>query len=205
LTSISGQTSDTSKILKYHEASLDLCAFYTPLISTATYGLNFDFKYYPHKKFATGFCSSITSKKIGNTFQYAIGQPILSYYELGWINQYDFLQTDRIRIGVNINNGIAISELGDNDIKVKYWTRYGVSTKAKEISTNYFYLLQPGIDMSFRLLSNNHNPDLYLTTKAKYRFVFGDSNYGRQSDFTNYYFGLGLSIIGFTDNKHKTK
>jgi len=203
-----GQTNDSLQGKTKHEASLDLCTFYTPVLSNDLFGFNIDFKYYPAKKFATGFNTSMTQKKIGETFSYSIGQSLIDYYEFGWINQYDFLQSDRIRMGLNLNNGVAISRLGDNEIKVKYRTKYGYQYRAKEVATNYYYLLEPGLDISIRLFSNNHYPDFYLTTKAKYRFVFGDSKYGSMNQFSNYYFAIGLSIIGFTDDnvsKHKTK
>jgi len=196
-----GQASDKFNKTIGGEGTLDVCSFYTPLISTDTYGLNVDFKFYPVKSLATGFCASIANRKIGTAFQYTIGQPIVYYYEFGWINQYDVLQKDRLRIGLNINNGISYSELGDNDVKVKYWTRYGAGEKAKIISTNYFYLLEPGLDINVRLFSHKHDPDFYLTLKTKYRFVFGDIKYGQRSDFTNFYFGLGISAIGFFDKK----
>ena len=195
------QTPSNFTITKDHEATFDLGAFYTPLISTNAYGLNTDLKFYPYKRFATGFCASITNKKINKTFQYTIGQPVLSYYEFGWINQYDILQKDRIRIGLNVNNCIAFSQLGDNNIKEKYYAKYGVQEKAKTISNNYFYLLEPGLDMNIRLFSNKHDPDFYLTLKAKYRFVFGDTQYGQHSDFSNYYLGLGFSMIGLCSKK----
>jgi len=194
-----GQVKDslTSKIK--HEASADFCAFYTPIISNDFFGFNFDFKYYPIKKFATGFNASMTQKKINNTFSYSIGQSLIDYYEFGWINQYDFMQFDRIRMGLNLNNGIAISRLCDNEIKEKYFSKYGYQYRAKAVATNYYYLLEPGLDISIRFFSNKHYPDFYLITKAKYRFVFGDSKYGSINQFSNCYFGLGLSIIGFTD------
>jgi hypothetical protein len=202
-TIIYGQTTDSLKSNVRHEASFDIGAFYTPVLSKDFYGVNIDFKYYPYQRIATGFSASMTNKKINNSFQYTIGQPIIYYYEFGWINQYEIIQTKKIRVGLNINNGIVISELGDNTIKQKVFTGRVFVDKAKVVETNYFYLLQPGLDISIRLLSKNNYPDLYLTTKAKYRFVFGDSKYGHLNDFSNFYFGLGLSIIGFIDEEPK--
>jgi hypothetical protein len=204
-TTILGQTTDSLKSKIKHEASFDFGTFYTSVLSKNFYGCNIDFKYYPYEKIATGICFSMTEKKIADTFSYSIGQPLLNYYEFGWINQYDVVHKNIIRIGINLNNGIVISRLGDNSEKERYWTNYSYRYRAKEVATNYFYLFQPGLDISFRLFSNNHYPDFYLTTKAKYRFVFGDSKYGQLSDYSNYYFGLGLSIIGFTDEESKKK
>ena len=196
-----GQTNDPLNQKPKHEASFDFGTFYTSVLNKDLYGYTVDIKYYPFKKLATGLSFSIAQKKIDNSFSYSIGQPIINYYEIGWVNHYDILQNDKIRLGLNLNNGIVISRLGDNDDKDRYWTKYGYQYRAKEIATNHFYLLEPGIEASFRLFSNNHYPDFYLTTKAKYRFVFGDSNYGQLNDFSNGYFGIGLSIIGFTDHE----
>lgn len=198
-----GQTIDNHEQKRKHEASFDLGAFYTPTLDNHLYGANIDVKYYVYPKIATGLSLSIGQRKITDTFSYSIHQPLLNYYEIGWINQYDLLRSDVVRIGINLNNGIAISRLGDNAEKERYSTRYGYSYRAKKVATDYFYLLQPGIDASFRLFSNQHTPDVYITTKAKYRFVFGDNQYGQATDFSNYYFAVGISIIGFTDDKVK--
>jgi hypothetical protein len=203
---VCGQTNDSLNKKTKHEAAFDICAIYTPILSHNFYGLNLDMKYYPEKKYATGLYISCTEKKINDTFTYSIGQPILYNYEMGWINQYDFVHTDRARINVNLNNGLAMFRLGDNDIKEKYRTRYGYGYRPKEIATNYYYLLEPGIDVSYRLFSNNHYPDFYLTAEAKYRFLFGNSKYGSTNQFSNYLIAVGVSIIGFTDdNKPKSK
>ena len=197
-----GQTKDSSAV-KTRDVSLDIGAFYTPFRSTDLFGLNCDFKVYLLQKFATGFSASISSKKINASFQYTVGQPYLYFNEFGWINQYDVVQADRIRIGVNLNNGILISQLGDNDIKERYWTKYGYTEKAKTIATDYLYVLEPGIDLSLKIFSNKHNPDIYFTTKAKYRTAFGNPKFGSQADYNNYYLGASISIIGFSNFKTK--
>ena len=96
-----GQVRDSLNNKIKHEASIDFAAFYTPILSKNIYGVNIDFKYYPTKKIATGFCISMTTteKKIGDTFSYSIGQPVIEYYEFGWINQYDFLQSHQEVLG----------------------------------------------------------------------------------------------------------
>jgi len=197
-----GQNGDSSTF-KFGEASLDIGAFYTPFRSTDLFGLNCDFKVYPIRRFATGFSASITNKRINDSFQYSVGKPYLYFNEFCWINQYNIVQADRIRIGINVNNGILVSQLGDNDVKVKYWTKYGYSERAKTVATNYFYVIEPGIDISLKLFSNKHDPDIYLTAKAKYRAAFGDAKFGGQSDYNNYYIGASVSIMGFTNFKTK--
>ncbi|MEO0037190.1 MAG: hypothetical protein RIQ59_401 [Bacteroidota bacterium] len=189
-----------------NEVSFDFGSFYTSMLNKNFYGANIDFKYYVYKRFATGFSYSMTQHKVEETFNFSIGQPIINYYEFGWINQYDILQNKKFRIGLNLSNGLVISRLGDNDNLERYYVK-GWHYRPIEVATNYFYLLQPGLDISFKLFSSKHYPDFYLTTKAKYRFVFGDSKYGQVNDFSNSYFGIGFSIIGFTneDSNQKSK
>ncbi|AIL44273.1 hypothetical protein BD94_0498 [Elizabethkingia anophelis NUHP1] len=45
---------------------------------------------------------------------------MVDFYEIGWVNQYDIIQKDKIRLGVSLNNGVVISRLGDNAEKEKY-------------------------------------------------------------------------------------
>lgn len=195
--SMYAQKIDSLKNKYNHEASIDIVAFYSPILSKKLFGGSVDFKYYPFKKIATGLSFSMTEKKVNETYSFSIQQPVLDYYEFGWINQYDIIESNKIIIALNLNNGIVCSRLADNAEKEKYWTKYGYSYRAKEVATNYFYLLQPGVNVSIKLISNKHSPDFYLTTKAKYRFVLGDSKYGSASDFSNCYFAIGLSVIGF--------
>lgn len=198
------QTIDSLKQKTNNETSLDFGSFYTSMLDKNFYGANIDFKYYLYKRFATGFSYSMTQHKVEETFNYSIGQPIINYYEFGWINQYDLLQNKKFRIGLNLSNGLVISRLGDNDNLERYYVK-GWHYHPIEVATNYFYLVQPGLDISFKLFSNKHYPDFYLTTKAKYRFVFGDGKYGQTNDFSNSYFGFGISLIGFTNEESKQK
>jgi hypothetical protein len=191
------QEADSLKSKLHGGVSMQIGAIYTPLLSQNFYGMSFDIKYYPKKRFATGFEMSISEKKISDTFSYSIQKPILDFIEFGWINQYDILQSKHLRLGINLNNGIAISRLGDNTEKETYYTEYGYEEIPKKVASNYFYLLEPGVDFSLRLFSIKNGPDFYLTSKAKYRFVFGKTNYGNEKDFINYYFGIGLTLIGF--------
>jgi len=103
-----------------------------------------------------------------------------------------------VRIAVNLNNGISIARLGDGAIKEKRRTRFGYTYISKEVATNYYYLLEPGVDFSFKLFSFNHIPDIWVTAKTKYRFLFGDSKYATTKQFSDYLFGIGISLIGYT-------
>jgi hypothetical protein len=197
------QPTNNKENKRKHEASFDLGACYSPVLSKDLFGFNLDMKYYPLKKIGTGLSISMTGKKISDDYSYSIAKPILYYYEFGWINQYDIIQRDKIRVGLNINNGISLSVLCDNSVKEKYWTKFGYTYKAKEVAKSYLGFFQPGLDVSFRLYSEKHYPDFYLTTKAKYRFAYGNTKFGELTDYSNYYFGLGISVIGFIEEETK--
>ena len=200
------QTSDSLKNKTPKESSIDLCGVLTSVLSKKFYGFNLDFKYFPINRLGTGLYFTYAGKKITDTFTYSIGKPLIGYYEVGWINQYNFLQTDKVRMDVNLNNGISIARLGDDAIKEKHRSRYGYTYVPKEVATNYYYLLEPGADFSFKLFSFNHNPDIWVTTKAKYRFLFGDSKYATTKQFSSYLFAIGISLIGYTtETKHSAK
>jgi hypothetical protein len=207
-----GQSTNNLNCKTRQKILFDFCGFYTPVLSKDVYGFNCDIKFYAFKRVTSGLSGSFFAfKDIDETFQYNLGKPYIEYLELGWINQYDFKQSGKIRMDINLNNGIAISSLYDRDQIVR--SNYGgkLHDMAKKIATNCFYLLEPGFDISAHLFSIKnvkHNSDLYLInliTKAKYRFVFGNSKYGQLSDFSNYYFAVGLSLIYSYDPKEYHK
>lgn len=195
-TSSFAQTGDSFKNKTAKLISVDLSAIQTHLLSNHFYGFNFDFKYFPIKQIGTGLNFTYAQKKITDTFTYSIKKPIIAYYEVGWITQYNFLETDKVRMNVNLNNGISISRLGGDAIQEKHRGRFGYIYRSKEVATNYYYLLEPGADFSCKLLSFNRSPDVWITAKAKYRFPFGNSKYAATRQFSDYLFGLGISLIG---------
>ncbi|EFK34663.1 Uncharacterised protein [Chryseobacterium gleum] len=189
------QQSEHSYTTPPQEFSLSAGAVNTAILQKRFYGGYLDLKYYPVKRWATGLSFSLVGRKITDTFTYSIGQPLVDFYEIGWVNQYDIIQKDKIRLGVSLNNGVAISRLGDNAEKEKYWARFGSGKRAKEVATNYFYLLQPGLNVSYKIYSNTNSPDIYFTTKLQYRAVFGSPKYGQINDFSNYWIGAGITVL----------
>lgn len=175
--------------------SLGIGAVNTSFVQKSFFGAYLDLKYYAAQRWATGLSLSIAQRKITDTFSYSIGQPLLTFYEIGWVNQYDFFQKDNLRIGLSLNNGMAIARLGDNTQKERYRTRYGYQKRAKEIETNYLYLLQPGLDISYKVYSDKDGLDIYATSKAQYRVVLGNPKFGQTNDFSNYWLGAGITII----------
>jgi hypothetical protein len=190
----------TSSLYRKHIASADFCSFYTPLFASNFFGLNFDFKYYVSKRFATGLTmSTIIDKRINNTFSYPIINPLMSYSEYGWINQFDFIQTHNLRVNLNLNNAIAKARLGGNaayqNAIISSGGNFGGGYSSTVIAVNYFYILEPGLDVAFRIA----NSYFYIIAKSKYRFAFGDTKFGTANQFSGCYFGIGVSIISSTD------
>lgn len=199
------QTSDSTKNTTTKEISFDVSAVLTSVLSNKFYGFNSEIKYFPINRFGTGVYFTYAGKNITDTFTYSITKPLINYYEIGWINQYHFLQTNKVRMNVNLNNGIAIARLGDDAIKEKRRTRYGYTYVSKEVATNIFYLLEPGADFSLKLFSLNHDPNIWLTTKFKYRFLFGESKYATIKQFSGYLFAIGISLTGSTIETKQSK
>lgn len=182
-----------------HEASFDIGAFRAPVLHRNFYGGYLEFRYYLMRRFSTGFTLSLAGRKVTDTFGYSVHQPVLDYYEVGWINTFDLIFTNRFRLGASLNNGLSISRLGHNAEREVRYSRYGSSKQSKKIATNCLYLLQPGMDFSYRIYSMKHAPDFYLVLKAKYRFAAGNPAIGDIEDYQGYNLGIGLSIIGRMD------
>lgn len=182
------------------EIALDFSLFYTPVLSRDFFGFSMDIKYYPQQKWATGLSFSAASRKIDESFSYAVSNPGISYFEVGWINQFDIIQKKNFRVGLQFTNGLALVSLRDHDIVEETWDEFGMTESTKRVATNSLYILQPGIETSIKVFDNNRFPDVYVTAEAKYRKAFGGTKFGKPGDFTNYYVGIGISLIGFVTN-----
>lgn len=186
-----------------HEISFDLFTTNLKVLNSIFWGGGFSIKYYPQKKWSTGLLLWGAGKRTVDTFGFSIRRPVLNYYTIGWINSFDLVQKNSWRTGISLTNGMAISELRDKAQTEKLRTRYGYRDVPKRIATNYYYLLEPGVNVSVKLVSNNHNPDFYLTGGAKYRLLFGNSRFGTPDVFSGLVFSLGLSLIGFDKEELK--
>lgn len=190
-----GQSTPGSNPKNTKEFSFDAAFVQTPVLSKKAYGVNFNLEYFFTKRIATGIYFLYAQKRIADTFAYSIKKPIIQFYEAGWITQYDLLQTDRLRININLVNGFSQARLGDNAIKEKR-----LKNAPKEIASNFFYSLEPGSSISYRLTSTHHNADLWLTAATNYRFAFGNTRYALPKDFSGYTAGIGVSLRGFDHN-----
>lgn len=83
---------------KRHEVSIDFFALRTSLLNNYFWGVGLNMKYYPTKKWGTGISVSGAWRNISETFSFSIGIPTITYTELGWLNQYDIVQANKLRI-----------------------------------------------------------------------------------------------------------
>lgn len=147
-----GEDSEKYLIGAKSEFVFELGGAFAPVLSYNFFGVSVDVKYYPKSRFATGINFSSLGKNISESFSYDVKKPYFTYTVIGWINQYDLFQKERIRVNLNINNGLAVSQLADNDVKetYSYWTGWGVfyGESPKKVAASYYYILEPGFDIS---------------------------------------------------------
>ncbi|MBX9853415.1 MAG: hypothetical protein K2X86_16840 [Cytophagaceae bacterium] len=180
-----------------HELAFEFYAVNTRMLNKNLWGGGMDVKYFPVKKWGTGLSFVAVVGKPTDTFSFSIRKPAVTYSEFGWVNQYDVINKGKVRANINLVNGLALVELRDNGEKIRTQTRYGYKNVAKLLARNYYYLLEPGLDISYKVFSNKHYPDFYLTGRIKYRQVFGNSKFASENMFSGPFAGIGLSLIGF--------
>ncbi|WP_461789433.1 hypothetical protein [Pedobacter sp.] len=183
---------DTAK----RQLSFGLGASGTTLLGKNFYGGYLEFRYSPLNRLSTGVDLSFFSKKATDTYGYNVRQPILSNYEIAWLVQYDLIRAKRLNIGFNISNGVNVLQLSDNAEKVKRYSRYGTTMQPKEVAVSYLYQFEPGVDLSYRVISGRKGPDFYLTLKSKYRITGGNPKIGQRSDYQGFMLGAGITIVG---------
>lgn len=180
---------DSIKVIKYQpECEADFYMIQTSLLSRNFYGMNYNLKFFPAKHIGTGLYAILSLKDIKNTYNYSIKKPVILYSEIGWTNQYNFIQTKKVRMDFSMANCLAVASLCDGAIRRgKY---------PKEIATNYFYAFEPGTGILYNLSSGKKDPGCWLSAEYDYRFVIGGTKYSSPNDFPGNLFKIGFSLIG---------
>ncbi|MGC4057745.1 MAG: hypothetical protein QM743_06435 [Chitinophagaceae bacterium] len=176
--------------------SIRFGTMFTRILDKDLWGAQFGFSVFVSPRWTTGISIGGGSRKTNQTFSFTVLKPVVDYYELSWRNEYELYNKGRIRAGLMLDNGLAYARLGDNAFKTSYSTRYGKRYRSKEISTDYFYLFQPGCSVSLSLGRPSASSEILLSGTAQYRMVWGNPKYGDVNQFRNYSFGLMLNIIG---------
>jgi hypothetical protein len=196
--SASAQENNTINSQK-KEIAFDLLAFHSPILNRNFFGFSMDAKYYVAPKWGTGFNFAAATKRISTDFSLGAAEPDVSFLTIGWLNQYDLIQSERVRVGINLNNGLAIVRLRDRSEVDIFWDEFGYTEVPVSRGTTALYIIEPGITASFRMFSPKDFADIFLTTQAKYRQAIGNPKFGQTDDYTNYFLGVGVSFIGPLD------
>ncbi|HEX7415264.1 MAG TPA: hypothetical protein VF411_14565 [Bacteroidia bacterium] len=170
---ISRGNNNNERAFLFHEVGY----FYTPIASNDFWGEYIETTFYYSNKFSCGYDYGGASGKINDKFSYPISQSKVDYNYVGLVNQYEFLQKKWIVMNVSLTNGYSEFSLSDT------------AKQSPTVATNKYYLLEPGGAVSIRLFSF-----YYLTLKAKYRFLFGKTEFGTKNQFENYSFGISLTF-----------
>lgn len=179
-----------------NQVAIDLLTFHSPILNRNFFGFSMDAKYYVEPKWGTGFSFSAATKRISTDFALGAADPDVSYFSFGWLNQYDLIQSERVRVGINLNNGLAIVRLRDRSETEVYWDEFGYNEIPVSRGSNTLYIIEPGITASFRMFTPKNFGAIFFTTQAKYRQAIGNTKFGKTDDFTNYFLGVGVSFIG---------
>jgi hypothetical protein len=71
------------------EITLYMFALNAKLTGNHLWGGGFEIKLYLKNKWSTGVLLAIAGRRISDTFSFSIAKPVVSYAEMGWLNQYD--------------------------------------------------------------------------------------------------------------------
>ena len=181
------------------EISLYMFALKTKLTENHLWGGGFEIRLYLKNKWSTGIFLGVAGRRITDTFTFSIAKPVVSYAEMGWLNQYDIIQKDKFRVGLQLATNFGFAELRDKAQKVRERTRYGYRDLPKKVAVNTYYIAAPGLDISLKLKSISNSPDIFLTANSKYRMAVGNRRFGPKDALLGPLFSIGVSFIGYSD------
>ena len=166
----------------------------TPILSQNFVGGGMSFLFPVKPRFSMGMSITGLQKQIDNKFNYSMGQPILTSTELGLVGQYNVVENQRLTMGFSVTAGYSNVNLADNDDKVRFRTRYGYGYNPRTIANNDYFLLSPGFEAAYKVLSSQKWPNLYLALSVKDRYLFGKTNFGVKDNFSNHSISLGITM-----------
>lgn len=178
-----------------HEISSDILAVNAKVLNNNISGPAFGIKYFPYKRWGTGIMLFVAARNISDTFRFSVIRPQFGYYEFAWTNEYRFIDKDRLLLGIQLSTGLSIAQIRDKAVLVKTTSR--ARALPKEITTDYYFLLKPEIRMSYKLISNKHNPDFFLTTNIGQSYNFGSNSFNSTGTLSALTFSVGISMIGW--------
>ena len=162
-------------------------------------------RFYVDNKFSVGLQTIFASKKFNDGFDYLTDRTILNNITLNSLIQYDLLSNDKFFVGLYLGNGIrfkTLRNLNDVDIYENYdeFGNVDYTEVPKKLNRDLFYVVTPGIDVSFKIaeLGKMEKVGLYFTSKSGYQFSFGQDDLFKRNNSKNMVFSIGLTLKGNT-------
>lgn len=176
------------------KGQIGLFALTTPFMQQQSFGGGIDIQAWYTNNLSVGLSVGVAGRKVTPTFGYAIGQSLLTYYDISLLNEYKIQQWGRLEAAVRLYTGFAVFHLADNSIKVPYtwYDEYGFAyegEKALPVENNYFFRVAPAFALRYRVASR-----VMIEGSTAYNFFIGNARFGRSRDFNNYVVQLGVKI-----------
>jgi hypothetical protein len=183
-------TKTIAQNLNHKQSSLYIGLAFTTIINEYQPGLAIELKNKINSKLATGLLFIANSSSQNDTFGYKVKQPIINVIEVGWLNSYAIVEKKNLIINASLSNDLTIIRLGDNGEKSTTFTSKVFVTTSKEIVSNYYYTISPGLDASVRLYRT-----LFSSINVKCREMLGGPSFTSTSGFNGINYSVGLTFI----------
>lgn len=183
-------TKTIAQNINHKQSSVYIGLAFVPIINEYQPGVVIELKNKINSKLSTGLFFMANSSSQNDTFGYKVKQPVINVIEVGWLNSYTILEKKNLIINASLCNDLTVIRLGDNVEKTTTFTGKALATTSKEIVSNYYYTISPGLDASVRLYKT-----LFTSINIKYRQILGNPSFTSTSGFNGINYSVGLTFI----------
>ncbi|WP_118975959.1 hypothetical protein [Taibaiella koreensis] len=185
---------NTFRLLEHPRTQTGIHGVTTPFMKQQSFGASVDMQTWYTEDLSVGLSFTITGRKVTPSFGYAIGQPLLTYYDISLFNEFKVQQWGRLQAAVRLYTGFAAFHLADNSIQVPYtwYDENGFAyegERALSIDNNYFMRVAPAFVLRYSI-----TPGIQIEGSAAYNFFIGNAHFGSSKDFNNYMAQLGVRV-----------
>ena len=176
--------------LNHKQSSVYIGLAFAHIINEYQPGLAIELKNKINSKLSTGLLFIANSSSQNDTFGYKVKQPVINVIEVGWLNSFTIIEKKNLILNDSLGNDLTVIRLGDNAEKTTTFTGKALATASKEIVSNYYYTISPGLDASVRLYKT-----LFTSINIKYREMLGSPSFTSTSGFNGINYSFGLTFI----------
>ncbi len=166
----------------------------TNILSSNSYGLGLEFSFFNSKNFSHGLYFSALESNLQSNFNYITTEPVLNMNDIGISNELEVFHIKKLQFSTNLTTGFTYLRLGNNLIK----EGIGIREQSQKLHSEYYFLTQPGINLTMPITYTEKGLAINLSAQAKYRLLLGNNELfigeNVQNSFT---FLIGLSIVKF--------